>query len=115
MEENLTEGGEMQHGEIVKRKGVIPQMKQWVRTSRVIVMQLSNGTLQVNFFKDHTKIVLSGEKHDGLVTYINEDRHSMTFSLEDISHQGCSPSIYDRMHFALSMLQEFNDIENEDF
>ncbi|XP_023228649.1 serine/threonine-protein kinase PLK2-like [Centruroides sculpturatus] len=108
-------GGEMQHGEIAKRKGVIPQIKQWVRTSRVIVMQLTNGTLQVNFSKDHTKIVLSGEKNDGLVTYINEDRHSMTFSLEDISHHGCSPSIYDRMQFALSMLQEFNDIENEDF
>jgi hypothetical protein len=29
----------------------IPALKTWFRTSRAVVMHLSNGTLQINFFK----------------------------------------------------------------
>ena len=33
----------------------IPALKTWFRTSRAVVMHLSNGTLQVNYFKVHEK------------------------------------------------------------
>ena len=33
----------------------IPALKTWFRTSRAVVMHLSNGTLQVKYFKVHEK------------------------------------------------------------
>ena len=55
----------------------IPALKTWFRTSRAVVMHLSNGTLQINFFKDHTKIILCPLL--GAVTYIDETRKNRTF------------------------------------
>ena len=34
----------------------IAALKTWFRTSRAVVMHLSNGTMQINFFKDHAKV-----------------------------------------------------------
>ena len=36
----------------------IPALKTWFRTSRAVVMHLTNGTMQINFFKDHTKVCI---------------------------------------------------------
>jgi len=36
----------------------IPSLKTWFRTSTAVVMHLSNGTIQIILFKDHTKIIL---------------------------------------------------------
>ena len=40
-------------------------------------MHLTNGTMQINFFKDHTKIILCPLL--GAVTYIDETRKNRTF------------------------------------
>ena len=55
----------------------IPALKTWFRTSRAVVMHLTNGTMQINFFKDHTKIILCPLL--GAVTYIDETRRNRTF------------------------------------
>ncbi|XP_076309534.1 serine/threonine-protein kinase PLK1-like isoform X2 [Tachypleus tridentatus] len=113
MEENLTEGGEVKRLEVCKTKST-PYMKRWIRTSRAIIMQLNCGTLQVNFFTDHTKLVVSGGKHHGKLTYINELRHTYTFSIEDISCYGCKSDIVCRIQYALSVLREFAKLEQND-
>ncbi|GAB6022365.1 hypothetical protein CHUAL_006486 [Chamberlinius hualienensis] len=112
MDENLTEGGEIRV-EWGKRKGLIPHMKRWLRTSRAIIMQLSTGGLQVNFFKDHTKIILSLEKNEYLVTYINEDRRASTYKLLQITNMGCNVQIRERLLYALNILKEFANIERD--
>ena len=58
----------------------IPALRTWFRTSRAVVMHLSNGTMQINFFKDHTKIILCPLL--GAVTYIDETRKNRTFRWE---------------------------------
>ena len=40
----------------------IPALKTWFRTSRAVVMHLTNGTMQINFFKDHTKVTINKKK-----------------------------------------------------
>ncbi|XP_022240062.1 serine/threonine-protein kinase PLK1-like isoform X2 [Limulus polyphemus] len=127
MEENLTEvncrewrclsiqGGEVKHLGLCKTKRSIPYMKRWIRTSRAIIMQLNCGTLQMNFFMDHTKLIVSGGKHHGKLTYINELRHTFTFSIEDISCYGCKSDIICRIQYALSVLREFAELEQDDF
>ncbi|XP_013788825.2 serine/threonine-protein kinase PLK2-like [Limulus polyphemus] len=114
MEENLTEGGDIKQLEVTKKKKTIPYMKRWVRTSRAIVMQLNCGTLQMNFFMDHTKLIVSGGKHHGKLTYINEFRHTSTFSIADISQYGCKSDIVCRIQYALSVLREFAELEQDD-
>ncbi|XP_076356756.1 serine/threonine-protein kinase PLK2-like [Tachypleus tridentatus] len=114
MEENLIEGGDIKQLEVTKKKKTIPYMKRWVRTSRAIVMQLNCGTLQMNFFVDHTKLIISGGKHHGKLTYINELRHTSTFSIADISQYGCKSDIVCRIQYALSVLREFAELEQDD-
>ena len=36
----------------------IPALKTWFRTSRAVVMHLTNGTMQINFFKVLLPLVL---------------------------------------------------------
>ncbi len=36
----------------------LPVPWNWIHYNRAIVMQLSNGMLQINFFPDHSKIIL---------------------------------------------------------
>ena len=45
----------------------IPALKTWFRTSRAVVMHLTNGTMQINFFKVRLPWVLdNGVKLIGL-------------------------------------------------
>ena len=71
-------------------------------------------TLQVNFFDDHTKIILSYMKNDYFVTYIDEDRRATTYSMVHLIQDGCQRDILDRMTFAKSMLKNLVDIEGVD-
>jgi hypothetical protein len=66
MDENLTEGGDSSGrghrtaaaatnsssrtpvgGGLTPPPGIIPQIKRWIRTSKAIIMHLTNGTIQV--------------------------------------------------------------------
>lgn len=114
MEENLTDGGEFEV-QITGQKVPIPHMKRWVRTKTAIIMELHNGTLQINFFKDHTKLILSTGKQGCLVTYINCNRHSFSYWLHQIAILGCENSIHERLRFAAAVLREFAQLDGEKF
>ena len=64
----------------------IPALKTWFRTSRAVVMHLTNGTLQINFVKDHTKVILCPLM--GAVTYIDDQRKHRTFRFDLIEKHG---------------------------
>jgi len=76
----------------------IPALKTWFRTSRAVVMHLTNGTMQINFFKDHTKIILCPLL--GAVTYIDESRKNKTFRFDLLEKYGCSPELASRLSYA---------------
>ncbi|XP_064625588.1 serine/threonine-protein kinase PLK1-like [Lineus longissimus] len=114
MNENLIQGGDMEAEGADRYPGGI-FMKKWFRTSKAIVMYLSSGTLQVNFFEDHTKIIMS-TAIDGeyLLTLIDENRRATTYYLEDITQLGCDDVIRDRLVYSYGMLKNILDIEGED-
>ncbi|XP_045160378.2 serine/threonine-protein kinase PLK1-like isoform X2 [Mercenaria mercenaria] len=89
-------------------------LKKWFRTAKAIVLYLNDGTLQVNFFDDHTKIILSYMRNDYFVTYIDEERCATTYSMVHLIQDGCQRDIMDRMSFARSMLKNLVDIEGVD-
>ena len=55
----------------------IPALKIWFRTNLAVVMYLTNGTMQINFFKDHNKIILCPLLQ--AVTFIDETGRNRTF------------------------------------
>ncbi|CAI9592072.1 unnamed protein product, partial [Staurois parvus] len=58
----------------------LPFLRTWFRTrSAIIILHLSNGTVQINFFQDHTKIILCPLM--AAVSYIDEKREFHTYKL----------------------------------
>jgi len=69
--------------------------------------------LQVNFFDDHTKVIVSVEAQDYLVTYIDSKRHSVSYQLLQLQHFGCSVPVVDRLRYARHVLQTVINIAGE--
>ncbi|XP_071104406.1 synaptojanin-2-like [Haliotis cracherodii] len=81
----------------------LPFLRTWFRTRSAMVLQLSNGTVQINFFSDHTKIILCPLM--AAVTYIDEKRDTTTFRLNLIEKFGCSKELSGRLRYARSMVE----------
>ncbi|KAL9979360.1 hypothetical protein ACROYT_G017013 [Oculina patagonica] len=84
--------------------GRLPFLKQWFRTKEAIILHLTNGTLQINFFKDHIKIILDPLMN--AVTYIDECKRVRTFPLKNIEKYGCSKSVAGRLHYARKTIEQ---------
>ncbi|XP_064114868.1 serine/threonine-protein kinase PLK1-like isoform X1 [Macrobrachium nipponense] len=115
MEENLTEAGDSRttRGGSA-RSNVIPHVRRWDRTPKSIIMQLSNGTFQINFFKDHTKVVIAGDSTDASVMIISSDRQSFTYRLSQIAGLGCDAMVRERLVYALSCLRQYAELDGEE-
>lgn len=81
----------------------LPFLRDWFRTRSAIVLHLSNGTLQINFFQDHTKIILCPLM--GAVTYLDEKQEFRTFRLSQIEQNGCSKELASRLRYARTMVE----------
>ncbi|XP_068095627.1 serine/threonine-protein kinase PLK3 [Hyperolius riggenbachi] len=104
MEKNLMKGGDLPCYEEASQPLLL--LLQWVKTEHALLMLFNNGTLQVNFYNDHTKLILS-KPHDAyLLTYINRDRNSQTFLLSSLVEGGCSLDMYHRLKYTLKLLQQ---------
>ncbi|XP_060788295.1 serine/threonine-protein kinase PLK2b isoform X2 [Neoarius graeffei] len=104
MEENLMDGGDM----VIDTDAEKPRLYllQWLKSDRALMMLFNDGTFQVNFYHDHTKLILCAQQDDYLLTYINEERTSATFKLSALLRAGCTSELRSRMEYALNMLQQ---------
>jgi len=97
MQENLVKAG----ASIPSREGDelirLPFLRQWFRTSRAVVMHLTNGTLQVNYFRDHVKLILCPLM--GAVTIIDEEKNVRTYRVTSLSQYGCSSDLLHRLEY----------------
>lgn len=75
----------------------IPHLYQWCRTASTVIMQLTNGTIQLNFL-DHTKIILCPLMN--AVTYIDSDKSFRTLRFSTLEEQGCSNGLYRNLRYA---------------
>ena len=80
MNEHLLNGGDASQAAAAGQ--TLSHVKKWIRTKHAIVFRLSAGVIQVNFF-DHTKLIINTPQD--LVTYIDKDKVSSTFWLEDVA------------------------------
>uniref|UniRef100_A0A8C1MBH6 Serine/threonine-protein kinase PLK n=1 Tax=Cyprinus carpio TaxID=7962 RepID=A0A8C1MBH6_CYPCA len=82
----------------------LPYLRHWFRTKSAIVLHLSNGTVQINFFQDHTKLILCPLM--GAVTYINEKREFYTYKMSLIEEFGCCKELASRLRYARNMVEK---------
>ncbi|XP_032896787.1 serine/threonine-protein kinase PLK1 [Amblyraja radiata] len=82
----------------------LPFLRIWFRTRSAIVLHLSNGTVQINFFQDHTKIIVCPLMN--AVTYIDDKREFHTFKLSMIEEHGCSKELASRIRYARTMVEK---------
>ncbi|KAM4585255.1 serine/threonine-protein kinase PLK1 [Odontesthes bonariensis] len=85
----------------------LPYLSLWFRTKSAIVLHLSNGTVQINFFQDHTKIILCPLM--AAVTYIDEKREFRTYKLSLLEEFGCCKELASRMRYAKLMVEKLLD------
>jgi polo-like kinase 1 len=81
----------------------LPFLRTWFRTRSAIILHLSNGTLQINFFQDHTKVIVCPLM--GAVTYIDDQRVVRTYRLPLIEKFGCSKELSTRLGYARAMCE----------
>ncbi|XP_047362394.1 serine/threonine-protein kinase polo isoform X4 [Vespa velutina] len=101
MNEHLMKAGgsiALKQGDSLSR---IPYMHQWFRTQTAVVMQLTNGTIQINFL-DHTKIIMCPLM--AAVTYIDQDKNFKTYRFQTIQENGCSKGLYKNLTYAYEKL-----------
>ncbi|KAF7237472.1 Serine/threonine-protein kinase PLK1, partial [Varanus komodoensis] len=82
----------------------LPYLGTWFRTRSAIILHLSNGTVQINFFQDHTKVILCPLM--AAVTYINEKREFRTYRLSLIEEFGCCKELASRLRYARTMVEK---------
>ncbi|XP_062310465.1 serine/threonine-protein kinase PLK2b [Osmerus eperlanus] len=104
MEENLMDGGDL----VSMSDTHLPRLYllQWLKSDRALMMLFNDGTFQVNFYHDHTKIILCTQRDEYMLTYINEDRVSTTFRLSALLASGCPSDLRQRMEYSLNMLTQ---------
>ncbi|MEQ2171692.1 Serine/threonine-protein kinase plk1 [Goodea atripinnis] len=107
MSEHLLKAG----ANVARREGDelarLPYLSLWFRTKSAIVLHLSNGTVQINFFQDHTKLILCPLM--GAVTYIDEKRDFRTYKLSLLEEFGCCRELASRLRYAKLMVEKLLD------
>ncbi|KAG7260867.1 hypothetical protein CRUP_012261, partial [Coryphaenoides rupestris] len=82
----------------------LPYVSYWLRTRSDIVLHLTNGTVQMNSFQDHTKLILCPLM--GAVTYIDEKCEFHTYKLSLLEEFGCTKELATRIHDAKVMVEK---------
>ncbi|XP_045715665.1 serine/threonine-protein kinase PLK3 [Phyllostomus hastatus] len=104
MEQRLMKGGDLPSVEEVEVP-VPPLLLQWVKTDQALLMLFSDGTVQVNFYGDHTKLILSGWE-PLLVTFVARNRSACTYLASHLRQLGCSLDLRQRLRYALHLLRD---------
>ncbi|XP_061457817.1 serine/threonine-protein kinase PLK2-like [Rhineura floridana] len=102
MQQRLLEGGNQQAGPRTSTDDLC--LLHFAKSDEALLMLFSDGTLQVNFYHDRTKIVLSPSAGGHLLTFMDRQRLSTTFPLEALAVWGWTLPLRERMTYALSML-----------
>ncbi|OWY94377.1 PLK/PLK-Unclassified protein kinase, partial [Phytophthora megakarya] len=78
-------------------------VKKWVKTRHAVLFQLSNGTIQFNFF-DKSKLMLSANAR--VATYLNRDGDLTVYSSSSAILTSERPDLAKRLRYAKDMLQQ---------
>jgi len=68
-----------------KHQSMIPQVVRWRRNPNAVIMELNNGSVQINFIRDHAKVIFWGlDDSSLLLTYMATDKAPITYNLRTL-------------------------------
>ncbi|XP_007443261.1 inactive serine/threonine-protein kinase PLK5-like isoform X2 [Python bivittatus] len=103
MQQRLLEGGPRQTNP--GKPAGDPSLLHFAKSDKALLMLFGDSTLQVNFYHDRTKIVLShSATGEDLLTFVDRQRCSTTFPLGTLAQQGWTLPLRERMLYALRLL-----------
>ncbi|KAH0625996.1 hypothetical protein JD844_034395 [Phrynosoma platyrhinos] len=104
MQEWLMEGGHQQASPASPPSGL--SLLHFAKSEEALLMVFSDGTLQVNFYHDRTKVLLSrSEEGEFLLTFVDRQRRISTFPLGTLALEGWALPLRDRVAYALRMMR----------
>ncbi|KAI0986165.1 hypothetical protein GJ496_002067 [Pomphorhynchus laevis] len=103
MDEHLTKTGEKMALKKTDALERLPFIRSWFRTRNAIVLQLSNGTLQMNFFRDHTKLILCPVME--AVTTILANQQFRTHRFDQLTGSGISRKLFNNLQYSHVMIR----------
>uniref|UniRef100_A0A4W4EC56 Serine/threonine-protein kinase PLK3 n=1 Tax=Electrophorus electricus TaxID=8005 RepID=A0A4W4EC56_ELEEL len=105
MEQNLMEGGDLGCDERPS-----PVMLFNNETSHIldgVGLKKVSPPFQVNFYTDHTKVILSKLSDSYVLTYISRERLSSSYPLSVLGERGSSPELRHRLRYVTQLLQHY--------
>lgn len=81
----------------------LPVLRTWFRTKAAIILHLTSGTLQINFFNDHVKLVVC--PHMGAVSFIGPDKNLKTYKFEYLAKVGCEQTILRKIEYTKHIVE----------
>uniref|UniRef100_A0A914M9N4 Serine/threonine-protein kinase PLK n=1 Tax=Meloidogyne incognita TaxID=6306 RepID=A0A914M9N4_MELIC len=81
----------------------LPCLNTWFRTKSAIVLHLSNGTLQINFFYDHSKLIVCPLM--SAATYIDQAKNVFTCKFSLLEQYGCPKELLHRLKYTKVMVE----------
>lgn len=103
MTEHLLKAGSAAGDRPIDEGVRLPHLRAWFRTRSAIVLHLSNGLLQINFFNDHTKVIICPLM--SALSYIDEQKTFTTYKLSLIEKHGCNKELSTRLRYAKAMTE----------
>uniref|UniRef100_A0AAR2J0I3 Serine/threonine-protein kinase PLK n=1 Tax=Pygocentrus nattereri TaxID=42514 RepID=A0AAR2J0I3_PYGNA len=106
MEQNLMEGGDLSCVE-QPPPTTCPLLLQWMKNNETFPCLMALSSSQVNFYTDHTKVILCKSSDSYLLTYISRERVSYSYPLSILRECGCSSELQHRLHYVVQLLQHY--------
>lgn len=73
----------------------------------VCVIIAASSSSQVNFYPDHTKVILCKLSDSYLLTYISQEQVSNSYPLSMLCERGCSSELRHRLQYVVRVLQQY--------
>ncbi|XP_072457530.1 inactive serine/threonine-protein kinase PLK5 [Notamacropus eugenii] len=80
---------------------------RFLKSDQALLLLFSDQTMQVNFYHDHTKLLLNWAGEEPLLTYIDQERQATSRPLGILQCQGCSEALRQRLCYTLRLLRTF--------
>uniref|UniRef100_A0A0N5CHN7 Serine/threonine-protein kinase PLK n=1 Tax=Strongyloides papillosus TaxID=174720 RepID=A0A0N5CHN7_STREA len=87
----------------------LPFVTHYKDSSKAIGFLFSNKSLQVNFFEDHIKVIVSPLM--GTISIIDEDKQLKTYNMKKLSSTGWDLLMAEKMYYIKSLIDEWTSLK----
>ncbi|EEB13678.1 serine/threonine-protein kinase polo, putative [Pediculus humanus corporis] len=85
-----------------------PLLRQWMRNDKIILFEMADGLLQINFFRDHYKMILYEENKNGkqiVLVVIDDEKKIKKYNLSTMgSSTECPEDVLSHLMYVYTLL-----------